>query len=148
MANATNEASLPWMIDVDVQGSPKSNIGALANFFSSAAWIYRSAMAYTTPAIDNEVTWDVLLAKGTWTLEIMAVTQNQSGIITASLDGTTLGTMDLYTASSTGNVMLSISAISVAESGNKVLKFKMATKNGSSSDYQMILQMVRLRRTA
>ena len=96
----------------------------------------------------NEIGWYVPLTAGTWALDIIAPTTSNAGILTVSVDGSTVGTADLYSASLTWNVVTTITGITVATSKMALLKFATPTKNASSSSYISFLSHVALRKTA
>lgn len=101
-----------------------------------------------TPAINNEIGWNVLIGSGTWEITTIHRTGNDAGTYTVKLDSTTVGTFDGYTAADTNNVVSTISSISVGSSGIYTLKFVMASKNASSSNYYYKIQWITLQRTA
>ena len=96
----------------------------------------------------NEIGWYVPLTAGTWALDIIAPTTSNASILTVSVDGSTVGTADLYSASLTWNVVTTITGITVATSKMALLKFATPTKNASSSSYISFLSHVALGKTA
>lgn len=139
-------AAMPWTIDIDPKLTPatqtnwttlNANTSQLTNGYASSSSVQ-----------NDEIGWDVIMAAGTWTISILTVTGASSGIITASLDGTTVGTIDLYSASTVFNSLKTITGIAVSTSGKQRLLLKMAAKNPSSSSYAASLSAVRLLRTA
>lgn len=96
----------------------------------------------------NEIGWYVPLTAGTWALDIIAPTTSNAGILTVSVDGSTVGTADLYSASLIWNVATTITGVTVATSKMALLKFATPTKNASSSSYISFLSHVALRKTA
>jgi hypothetical protein len=123
----------PWTIDAGAANGERITNGFL----------------YNSPgAVNDEIGWDVVLAAGTWTFSLLYTKISPGGIITVSLDGSSLGTIDTYNAATTPNQRASITGISVASSGKKRLLLKMATKNASSSNYWAALQALGLIRTA
>lgn len=138
--------TLPWTIDIDPFALPHtqtnwSTITTIANQVKGAA-------IESSGAQNAEIGWDVTLAAGTWTLSIVVSTFSNNGIITASIDGSSVGTIDLYTAGAVLNSKKSITGITVATTGKKRLLLKMATKNASASAYYCDLSVLALRRTA
>jgi hypothetical protein len=102
----------------------------------------------TGVAQNDEITWPVSLSAGTWTISMIHHTFTDRGIYTFRLDGSTVGTIDGYSAGSTLNVVSTITGIAVAASGKKTLSVKMATKNASSSNYSFLSPLICLVRTA
>lgn len=139
------DALLPWLIDINPLHEPheRTGWGTLLVNTSSLANGYRSG------AVQNDLLgWDVVLAGGTWTVELLYAKASTQGIVTLSIDGTDIGTIDTYAASTQHNQLSSVSGVSVTTPGKKRLRLKMATKNASSSGYDQRLIHVQLRRTA
>ena len=106
-------------------------------------------MSASTGVLNDWIEWDVGLDAGTWELKLYYLTGNTYGIVTAKLDGTTLGsTIDMYTASSVRNNVVTRSTITVAASGVHVFRLETGSKNASSSAYKIGAQFVDFRRTA
>lgn len=102
----------------------------------------------STGAQNAEIAFDVVLAAGTWAISLIHHQDTNRGIYTISLDASSVGTIDGYAASATTNVRSTVTGISVATTGKKELKLKMATKNASSSSYFGLVGLIVLRRTA
>lgn len=102
----------------------------------------------TDGTINAYIEFPVLLSPGTWTITFLTTTDTDRGIYTVTLDGTSVGTVDGYAASNNHNVELSITGISVATGGRKLLRLTMATKNASSSAYYGYLSILVCKRTA
>lgn len=139
---------MPWLIDINVYvtGITQTNFNTLSGNDTAALYGYWKQSGGSQ---NDEIGWDVILAAGTWTLELIHVTSSNRGIYTASLDAGSVGTIDGYDgAGPVRNVRSTITGISVAATGKKRLLLKMATKNASSSSYFGSIQHVSLRRTA
>jgi hypothetical protein len=108
-----------------------------------------NAGLFNSGAQNDEVSFNVVLGAGTWDVRLLYSKFGNAGIITTSLDGTTLGTTDCYSSPSntTGNTD-AYTGIVVASSGKKVLNLKMATKNAGSTGYYAIIHYIWLVRTA
>ena len=91
--------------------------------------------------------WLVLMASGTWRIDVVSLKGSNRGIITVSIDGISVGTCDFYNASDIKNVVIPIIGISIATSGIKTIRLATATKNASSTAYYMTPCMVHLLRT-
>ncbi len=100
----------------------------------------------TTPAQNDDREADFECQAGTYTLYWYGITASTGGIITARIDGASVGTMDTYSASTLYNITLSISGIAIAE-GRHTLSLLMATKHASSTLYFNLLTKVWLIRT-
>jgi hypothetical protein len=77
------------------------------------------------------------LVAGTYTFRLIYATSADRGIATIVLNGTSIGTLDTYSASSTITIG-EITAISVATSGVFKVELQVNTKNGSSSNYYLL----------
>lgn len=120
------------------------------------------AIKRSTGAQNALIQFDVVLAAGTWTLELIHAKNTDYGIATVSLstDGTSFtdvgtapysasgSTIDMYAASGSSDNRSSITGIVIATTGRYCLQLKMATKNASSTNYYGGLQHLQLRRTA
>ena len=103
---------------------------------------------YLSSGAQNEyIEWPVLLASGTWRLDMQIRTDTNRGIATAALDGSSIGTMDGYAGVGANLVIQSITGITVASEGVQTLRLTMATKHASSSAYYLTLSMLVLTRT-
>ena len=138
------EVLLPWLIDIDVfQSGKSSTFGAQITVDTTS--LYNGYNAAT--AQNQQRTWDVPLAAGTWTLESLHYTGTDQGITTWTFGGISIGTIDHYSSPAVQNVRASL-AFSVPYAGIYELKVVMATKNASSSNYKARIQHVQLRCTA
>lgn len=146
LSSGAIDALVPWhfWIDPFTTAATNTNWNTLT---INASQIHNGFML-SSGAQNDEIGWDVVLAAGTWEFSIRARTDTNRGIATVTLDGSSVGTMDMYTAAGAFNQLLTISSISVATTGKKRLLFKMATKNASSSSYFGSFSNVGLRRTA
>lgn len=111
--------------------------------FFLGSWLSNSA----TVAQNDETKITVGLSAGTWTMLFWCRGGADSGIITVTSGGNTLGTIDCYNAS-TVEVKASIAGISVGASDAVQFNFKVATKNASSSNYRHDIIAVAFVRTA
>lgn len=140
------DALLPWLVDIDVFPTSVSQTN-WNTIGIDAASVY-NGYKLSTGAQNAEINWDVLLAAGTWTIELIYYAFSQKGIFTIQFDGVTKGTIDSYSASSQLNQRASITSIVVPTTAKIRLKLLMATKNASSSNYEGAVNHVQLRRTA
>jgi len=92
------------------------------------------------------VTYDVALDAGTWTLTVIYQKNTDCGVVTPSLGGSDLSTVDMYAASADDQVS-QWTGITVATAGVYELKFRTDSKNASASDYDLMLQLITLTRT-
>lgn len=146
MANATNEAAMPHMVDIDVFGTPTTNPNGYTPAIVNTE-IFNARFQTPTPAINDEFSWDVLLKKGTWSIEFLYTKFNSGGIIHVEIDDVEVGTLDTYAASPSSNNLSSITGVSVDGSGIHNFKVVTASKNASSGGYSVIICGIRLIRT-
>ncbi len=137
----------PWLIDIDPFLTAIYHVNWDTNV-PYAGTLGGGTHNTDTDAVDNEINFDVVLGAGTWTVRVMFLSASNAGIMTLTLDGASLGTIDNYSASIAPNVAGAIAGIIVATPGKRRLKIKMSTKNASSSAYACYLQKVQLQRTA
>lgn len=140
-----DEDLLPWTIDVNPTLA-KANTNWSTIGIDAAA--YGNGQINSTGAQNAERSWDIVLAAGTWTVEILHVTSNNRGIYSVQLDDVEKGTIDGYTAATTYNVRASVASIAVATSAKVTFKLKMATKNAASASFFGSVQTIQWRRTA
>jgi hypothetical protein len=152
----------PDLVDIDVFMTPISHVNFDTNTVQSLA-LY-CGYRVSSSAQNDEINFDVVLAAGTWTFELMYVKQTGGGgIFTVQLSTdasafTSIGsapynasgsTIDSYTAGATTyNVLGSLTGITIATTGRYRLKLLMATKNAGSANYTGVIQHIQLRRTA
>jgi hypothetical protein len=141
----TND-KLPWLRDVNVFMTPISHTNWNINDVVTS--MIRNGRKRSSGAQNDEINFDVTLAAGTWTIEILHNTSTDLGIYSVQLDGVEVGIIDGYAGTGAYNVRGSVTGVSVSSAGKKRLKLKMATKNASSSNYYGSISHIQLRRTA
>lgn len=122
-------------------GTPKASTGVWASNQTLPAPILLSDGAQNA-----SVSYDVALAAGTYTLDLLHDTYTNRGIYTVALDGVTIATQDGYGAVS-ARLLSTFTGIVVAD-GAHVLSFTLTTKNASSSAYTGALTEAVFTRTA
>lgn len=131
---------LPWFPTADVNWATLTHDGN-----------YGCAILTTdTSALNNECSFPVALQRGTWNIDVIGRTTNSSGVVSVYLDDTLIGTLDFYSLGSDENVTLSITGFTVPAlniAAGQTLKFKVTSKNASSSSYDCGLRFIQLRRT-
>lgn len=145
-----DEDLLPWTVDLDVFMTAATNTNWNTLLHESAAgvnFVY-AATKESSQAQNDNIGWDIVLAAGTWTFELMHRTWSDRGIYSVRFDGVEQGTIDGYSGSAVENVRSTVTGITVATSGKVRLLLQMATKNASSSNYRGSIQHIQLRRTA
>jgi hypothetical protein len=136
---------LPWNIGIDVFMTPIATGGmGLGSVFSS--YVYNAYCVITSQ--NSYAEYDVVLARGTWTIEFIHEKSTGNGIFTVQLDGTTVGTFDSYNASTVNNVRTSIAGINVAYTSKYRFRVTNPTKNASSTNYFLRYHHIQFKRTA
>lgn len=155
-------AEYPWIVEINPMWAASSNTNwndiylsndatapeSMGGASATGARFPLNAGFFNTGAQNDEASFNVVLGAGTWDFRLLTSTFNNAGIITVSLDGTSLGTLDQYSAGNDTGVKQSITGFTVASSGKKVLNLKMASKNAGSTGYYAIIHYIWLIRTA
>lgn len=143
------DTNMPWNVNVPFQGTPDSTVGTWAVAIDTVPNRIFACSMNNNPAAQNDlIGWNVVLAAGTWELTTWFPKASNQGIATITLGAISVGTFDAYAASVTYNQQSVIGSITVPTTGKYLLQYKMATKNASSSGYQLQLGPISLRRTA
>lgn len=137
---------LPWAIFIDVFPTAKSNVNW--NDLAVAATSIHCGAKQSSGAQNDSITWDILLAAGTWSIELLYSSGSNRGIYSIQFNSVEKGTIDGYSAGAVENARSSITGIVVSTTAKIELKLKMATKNASSSGYYGSIVDIRLMRTA
>lgn len=131
-------------IPINSLGKPLSHTNWNTKNQSSADW--GATEVSSTTAQNNEISYAFTAPAGTYTLSIFHKLGPSRGIYTIYIDDAALGTtVDGYAASitPTGGTT-DIDNIVLATGGRHVLKFKMETKNASSTGYLGCLNGVQI----
>lgn len=145
-----------YTFDTSINSLGSTNVGAHINSGVGSQSVGADFIVLNAagPAIKSSgaqnavIGWDVLLAAGTWTLELLHNKGSDRGIYTVALAGSSIGTIDGYNASLSPKQRSQITGITVAATGKKRLTLTMASKHASSSSYFGHLSGLRLLRTA
>jgi hypothetical protein len=86
-------------------------------------------------------------ASGVYTLQFNAAKDGSWGILDIDIDDVEVGSFDLYAGVADYNNVEEVTGISLGR-GEHTLKFRIDGKNASSSDYNVFLQGIALKRTA
>lgn len=118
-----------------------------ASVTSSSGNFYNGIVQAGT-AVNNYMEWSVVVDAGTYTLRTLYAKNTNQAIITISIDGgADLGTsIDTYNATFSANQQSDITGIALT-AGAHLVRFKAATKNGSSTNYAQALYGFSLTRT-
>lgn len=79
--------------------------------------------------------------EGVYTCHILCNTSSDEGIMHIYINGVDVAQIDLYSGGTVDNVALNAS-LGTLSAGIKLIRLKMETKNGSSSDYRVNLQTI------
>jgi len=109
---------------------------------ASAAWNRNSTLApgtaVSTTSQNSVIQYDIYLRTGSFILSFVYGKNPQSGIITACIDGASVGSVDTYFVTTDGCIA-NIEFDYSGSSGSKILAFSVEDKNVSSTGYQAIL---------
>lgn len=111
-------------------------------FYGSGFW-YNS-----THADGDEISYKVYLAKGTYTLGVMGITDVDCGIIDIYIDAAEEASFDLYSDPQIPNVWFTQAGITVGTSGLLTLKVLVDGKHASSNNHFCKINAIILWRTA
>ena len=101
------------------------------------------------PAINDEWSNSVILQAGTYRVSILMVHGPNSGILTLSLDGTNILTVDSYNAALTHNQITNSGfTINVATTGRHIIRGLTASKNAASIGYEALITKVWFKRSS
>ncbi len=137
----------PNLIDIDPMSGASANTN-WSGFNDSLGSFYYGTEKLSNGTQNDSIEFDVLIGTGTWDLTFIYNKGNNRGIFTVTLGGASFGTQDAYNASSANNNKATMTGLVVTTPGAKRLKFQMATKNASSSNYYGGLQHIQLRRAS
>lgn len=108
---------------------------------------YNMLALQTIPAINDEWTNSVMLEAGTYRVSILMVDGPNSGILTLSLDGTNILTVDSYNAAPTHNQITNSGfTINVTTTGRHVVRGITASKNAASTGYEALITKIWFKR--
>ncbi len=141
-----NDQALPWRVDVDVFLTPISQVNWNANVMDTLS-VY-NARRDSSGLQNDELSFDLVLAAGTWVLEGFWQVATSRGTATALLDGASVGAMDCYAGATTENQRLSLAGVGLAAPGKRRLTLRAASKNAASTGYTLVVKHVVLRRTS
>ena len=143
----SRDDAYPWLIHINPLDAAHSNTNFSTNSSAeSNSYIGRDIAA--SGAQNAERAWYVVLAQGTWAITVIHTKDLDHGIYSVQIDTVEVGTVDGYNGSAQTNQYGTVAGVTVASTGKKELKLKLATKNASSASYGADLQHVTLLRTA
>jgi len=104
-------------------------------------------MNLATHANNDQVTFPLVLGKGTYDVSMIYITSSNRAKLDVALDGNTIINLDQYSAISTFNVIHRESAV-VIRHPTKTISFTVNGKNAASSDYYAGCPYMSFRRVA
>ena len=99
------------------------------------------------PANNDQVTFPLVLGKGTYEVSMIYRTSNERGKLDVALDGNIIINLDQYSAATIYNVIHRESAV-VIRHPTKTISFKVNGKNAASSNYYVCCSLISFRRVA
>ncbi len=118
----------------------------------SVSVVASSSQMYAVVAFGSGVghyyQWSTRLTGGTWAMHLLFGRTTTGGIITPSVAGVDLATIDTYNSSTTPNIPATYSGLVVASSAVVPIRFRVDAKNPSSSAYESRINGLWLERTA
>lgn len=136
----------PWTIFIQTFTTPKSHTNWNSNNISGYQLFYGSKIS--SGAQNDQITWDIVLAAGTWTIELLHVQAADTGQYSVQLDSVEKGVVEGYASDFTYNALSTITGITIPLTKKIEIKLKMATKHNSSSGYYGRITAIALKRTA
>lgn len=134
---------LPRRVSFTAVAPPSASSGHDTLIYTSGAIF----LAYRQSNTQNAyIEYEILLDSGTYSLQLLHEGHTISAIVSLTLDGVSIGSVDFYRSSYSPNALSTITGIAVT-AGHHTLRLTTATKNASSSAYYMRLQHVGLVRT-
>jgi hypothetical protein len=144
----TRLASEAWRIDIAPWSGITTVVGTIgSNVLRSVDASSLSSMLTLGNAANLSAAWDIYMSAGTWAIDIIYRTVSGNGSGPVTLSGTSLLTLNCYSASTVRNNVSTTTGISVSTSGVKSLKIATLTA-GAGSGYSMEINWITLRRTA
>lgn len=92
--------------------------------------------------------WNIWIPRGTYTFNLVGLTNSDRAKADVSLDGTVVGTIDQYSAGAVYNVPKTITNIVITEPKEYILKIEINGRNVSSSGWFFMIQQMAFIRTA
>jgi len=102
----------------------------------------------TTTAINDEVEYAFDLPAGTYDIILLVQSGSSFGKAHIIIDDVDVGNLDTYDSPGGANVKLTLSGIVITSTGVQTVGVSADSKNGSSSDYTLLIQAIEFVRTA
>ena len=99
-------------------------------------------------AQNDFVEWEVPLQAGQYTVTLTYQSLTSGGIATCALNGTSVGTIDTYSASPASTVVGSLTGVAVSSTDNHLVRFTASNRNASSTGTALRIRGVSFLKTA
>lgn len=117
------------------------NQGTITKTFLAAAW--GGMLAEPLPiAINNDMVFLCHCAPGAWTIRVVGQTGASYGIMTAEIDGVSLGTFDWYSAGAVNNVVATFTITLTDPYPVRQLHLQINSKRAAATNYKMMISGV------
>lgn len=131
-------------------------LGTLFSYITQGDWTGASASTYTlytyvynqTNAQNDQNDYWVWLNPGVYTLRVCGTKLGTSAIGTYYLDGTSIGTIDWYSAAADYDYFADITGLTITTKGIHTISQKAATRNALATGWYLRLTAFSLIRTA
>ena len=152
--NSTKLATTAY-VDTKYAGDHLLLVGWQNSGVTQGTWIIQASSSYvlaqtytnSTTTQNDQIDFLIGVSGGTYTIVLMYTKATSVGIATILVDGSSVGTIDMYAGSTTNNNVSSLTGVSIA-AGRRTISIKIATKNASSSQYRIFFNSLGLFRTS
>lgn len=136
---------LPWIVGVPIMSYSSQSSGWARETYNGYVG---GTNLYSDNANGRWVEYQVWIPAGTWSFDLLSYRFSSQGIVDISLDGSEVGSIDLYSGSSQLNYKSTATGIVVPETKIYTLRMTVDGKNASSSNYGFQYVGMQFRRTA
>lgn len=134
-AGASGTSDDVWRQEIDPMLDPSAATTWSTIDVATFAGCPYSGLRSSGGAQNSDISWDLALSAGTWTLDMWHRRFTDRGIYTILVDGVATGvTIDGYAAAA-DSVHVTSASFTVAVSGKHRVTLRMATKNASSTSF-------------
>lgn len=137
-----------WVVQIDPVLPPSSQSNFDAVYFNNSAYTGGYRAGPGNGVQDQTASWKVVLAPGTYELDVVSVDWDDAGVMSWTLDDAPVGTIDGFSSNGKYNVFHTLPHLVVSDGGVKTLTVKVSSKNDASAGYNAYLEAIQLRRTS
>lgn len=140
---------LPHRIDLQVFTPAIHETGTWQNLVVAATHL-NNGLRWNggSRAQNDEVGWDLAMQRGTWRLDGIFHKFASACIVTVLVDNVAKGTIDLYSAAAVDNFAGVVAGIYIPSSKKVKVSLKAATKNASSTGFDLAFSAITLTKYA